>query len=471
MLTFSTYSYPYESSNLLGIDDIIIGIPDNNNNLITPRNLRDAVYTTWVNNIFKQTNSSGVNYIGLDSDNASNILTIPFYFGKRKYLGNNVMTPILLNNGTDIFFYNNKPDSVTQSTIVTFLAGDSTLFNKAPYIITSATNSGLDISVINPNGNINLLSASNSNIYLNGYQFPSSNTASSIGNSLVLSDNNILTWKTVDFSYTNVVGMPASFQAFSKGKTFSNATLTDIITGILYPYVSPSVSLSLTLTYHPTDGSNNYFIEVGSGIGNILNYIPNVKPISLSATVSFSNSNTIGLTTSTISTVSNVPQNSTYAVGGTASFPYLNSGNFSYTITAIDGSSTQSSTKTVTIVYPYFYGMSSVPLSGITASLNSLSKYITTQTTLFELPNNLNGSGQYVYFLVPKEHGLITDILDTSTNYHYLFAYSYISVTISSPDSYWYNHPYYLYYYYSSGYYTTSIPNVKYKISVTSNGL
>ena len=115
--------------------------------------------------------------------------------------------------------------------------------------------------------------------------------------------------------------------------------------------------------------------------------------------------------------------------------------------------------------------MSSVPLSGITASLNTLSKYITTQTTLFELPNNLNGIGQYVYFLVPQEHGLITDILDTSTNYHYLFAYSHISVTISSPDSYWYNHPYYLYYYYSSGYYTTSIPNVKYKISVTSNGL
>ena len=110
--------------------------------------------------------------------------------------------------------------------------------------------------------------------------------------------------------------------------------------------------------------------------------------------------------------------------------------------------------------------MSSVPLSGITASLNTLSKYISSQTTLIPFPNSLNGSNQYVYFLVPQEHGLITDILDTSTNYHYLFAFSYISVTINSPNGYWTNHPYYLYYYYSAGTYTTSISNVKYQISV-----
>ena len=471
MLTFSNYSYPYVSNNLSGVSNIIQGLPDNKNNLITPQNLRDAIYTTWINNVFKQTTASGSYYIGLDSDPASNILTNPFYFGKRNYLGSNIMNPTLLNNGTDVFFFNNKSDSVTQSTIVTFLAGNPSLFNNAPYIITAATNSGLDISIINPNGNVNLLSASNSNIYLNGYQFPSINTPGSIGDSLVLADNNILTWQTVGYSYTNPIGMPANFQSFSKGRTFSNTSLNDIITGILYPYVAPSVSLSLSLNYHNTDGSNSHFIEVGSGIGTTLLYTPNVKPISSSATVSFSNSNTVGLTTSSIGVTANVPQNTTYNVGGSALFPYSVSGNFSYTVTANDGISTQTNTQTVTVVYPYFYGMSSVPLSGITASLNTLSKYITTQTTLFELPNNLNGIGQYVYFLVPQEHGLITDILDTSTNYHYLFAYSHISVTISSPDSYWYNHPYYLYYYYSSGYYTTSIPNVKYKISVTSNGL
>jgi hypothetical protein len=153
MLTFSSYiNTRYESSNLSGVDDFIQKIPDNTNNLITPRNLRDAIYTTWVNNVFKQTTASSSYYIGLDLDSASSILTNPFYFGKRNYLGSNVMNSTLLNNGTDVFFFNNKPDTVTQSTIVTFLAGNPTLFNKAPYIITAATNSGLDISVINPNG-------------------------------------------------------------------------------------------------------------------------------------------------------------------------------------------------------------------------------------------------------------------------------------------------------------------------------
>ena len=192
MLTFSNYSYPYVSNNLSEVSNIIQGLPDNKNNLITPQNLRDAIYTTWINNVFKQTTASGSYYIGLDSDPASNILTNPFYFGKRTYLGNNVMNSELLNNDTDIFFFNNKSDSITQSTIVTFLAGNPSLFNKAPYIITAATNSGLDISIINPNGNVNLLSASNSNIYLNGYQFPSINATSSVGQALILSSNNLV---------------------------------------------------------------------------------------------------------------------------------------------------------------------------------------------------------------------------------------------------------------------------------------
>jgi len=467
MLTFSSYiNTRYESSNLSGVDDFIQKIPDNTNNLITPRNLRDAIYTTWVNNVFKQTTASSSYYIGLDLDSASSILTNPFYFGKRNYLGSNVMNSTLLNNGTDVFFFNNKPDTVTQSTIVTFLAGNPTLFNKAPYIITAATNSGLDISVINPNGNVNLIASSNSSIYLNGYKFPSISSTGSIGDSLVLAANNILTWQTSGFSYTNPVGMPSNFQAFLKGKTFSNTSLNDIITGILYPYVAPSVFLSLSLSYHYTDGSNNYFIEVGSGIGTTLTYSPNVRPVSFAATVSFSNTNDIGLTTSTITTIQLVPQNTTYNVSGSALFPYSVSGKFSYTVSANDGTSVQSNTQQVTIVYPYFYGMASVPLNNITSSLSSLSKYITTQTTLIPFPNALNGNNKFVYFLVPQEHGLITDILDTSTNYHYLFAFSHISVTVSSPDGYWNNHPYNLYYYYSSGTYTTSITNAKYQISV-----
>ena len=260
--------------------------------------------------------------------------------------------------------------------------------------------------------------------------------------------------------------MPSNFQAFLKGKTFSNTSLNDIITGILYPYVAPSVFLSLSLSYHYTDGSNNYFIEVGSGIGTTLTYSPNVRPVSFAATVSFSNTNDIGLTTSTITTIQLVPQNTTYNVSGSALFPYSVSGKFSYTVSANDGTSVQSNTQQVTIVYPYFYGMASVPLNNITSSLSSLSKYITTQTTLIPFPNALNGNNKFVYFLVPQEHGLITDILDTSTNYHYLFAFSHISVTVSSPDGYWNNHPYNLYYYYSSGTYTTSITNAKYQISV-----
>lgn len=453
MLTFSNFSYPYISNNLSGIYEAIQKLPDNNQNLIEPQNLRDAIYTTWVNNIFKQTTASGSYYIGLDSDSASNILTNPFYFGKRNYLGNNVMTPTLLNNNTDVFFFNNKPDSATQSTIVTFLAGSPNLFSKAPFIITAATNSGLDISVINPNGNINLTAASNSNIYLNGYRFPSINGTPSIGDSLVLGNNNILNWQTSgnSFNYTNSSPSRAVVGGVNLGTTFSNINLTDLLNSMFYPNLAPSCILNVIT---PLGSSNRY--EVGSltsssGITYSYTITPGTLPV-ISAVISGSVSITIA-TGSGFNTIYS-GNSFTYSINNSSLATY------GYTLTVRDTANlTATSTFNINTYYPYFYGMTTLynPIR-ITRSvgLNSLIKNINGKSNQ---SLNIVGNNAYFYFMYPSYYGILNKIYDPN-NFVVTSSFTYSTVTISSPNNYWNNQSYYMYVYLVNGNYLTTTNGV-----------
>lgn len=451
MLTFSNFSYPYTSKNLSGISDAIQGLPDNTHNLITPQNLRDAIYTTWINNVFKQTTASGSYYIGLDSDSAGSILTNPFYFGKRNYLGSNVMNSTLLNNGTDVFFFNNKPDTVTQSTIVTFLAGNPTLFNAAPYIITAATNSGLDISVINPNGNVNLTAASNSSIYLNGYKFPSISSTGSVGDSLVLGTNNVITWQTSgsSFKYTNLATSRAVVGGVPIGTTFSNKTLTDLLDNMFYPNLGPSCTLNVIT---PLGSGHTY--EVGSltsSSGITYSYLitPGTLKV-ISAIISGSYS----------FTVATGPGFSTPYNGSTFTYSINNTlpSTYGYTLTIRDLANLQATaTFNINTYYPYFYGMTTIysPIS-ITSSagLNSITKSIGGKSNQSV---NITGTNAYFYFMYPSSYGLLNKIYDPN-NFVVTTSFTYSLVTLNSPNTviYWNNISYYRYIYYVNGNYLTT---------------
>jgi len=68
----STYSngagYPINADKLQDLNSVLHELPDNTNHYISPKYVRDAIYTTWENVIFKPTTipSSVVEYVGID---------------------------------------------------------------------------------------------------------------------------------------------------------------------------------------------------------------------------------------------------------------------------------------------------------------------------------------------------------------------------------------------------------------------
>jgi len=329
------------------IISVLKDIPDNTHKLISPKDIRDAFLSTWANSPFKQTkNKSGIEYIGVDSGNPSDRdIKQKIFLGKRSYANLDIMTDSLLNNNrADIYIYNTKPDSyLTQSsTKVAILAGtDSSLHESAPYIESKVENGMNHLEFRNPSPNggpINIYST-NGRVAINGILFPTVVENSTVSNGNVLKysgtyPNGYLKWGPITFDETNVGatgvatniygspvklnghslefvdssivpvavgGVPAGF-SFSANSyesiitgTQQNWPLSEVIRKILYPYLEPTLSLSVvdkytgstygiagksmtaSLTYFltiyprtPEEYVSNYYIVTQQSYGNVI---------------------------------------------------------------------------------------------------------------------------------------------------------------------------------------------------------
>lgn len=153
----ATYSInigtPTESTKVQDLQTFLNKLPDNTAQLISPRDARDSIFTTWENILIKETTvgSSSIGYIGLDND----ALKAKMFIGKKAYTSQEILDNTLLSSDTDLFIFNGKSDSnpTLQDTKVSFLAGlipgD---YYYAPYIeatkITSP--SRIDLALVNP---------------------------------------------------------------------------------------------------------------------------------------------------------------------------------------------------------------------------------------------------------------------------------------------------------------------------------
>ena len=161
-MTYSTnFGNPsIEATNWDSLQFIMEQLPDNTAQLISPKDVRDAIFTTWETGTFKVIELGSENYIGTDNGGTNNNFRYKMLFGKKELQpGNTILNNTLLNSDTDIFIYNNKSDSNTslQDTKMSFLAGDDfTIFPSAPYI-ESTKISGLtpriDLNITNPSTN------------------------------------------------------------------------------------------------------------------------------------------------------------------------------------------------------------------------------------------------------------------------------------------------------------------------------
>lgn len=317
MSTYSTGTPPTDALKLQDLNAVLSALPDNTSKLISPKDVRDAVYTLWENIMFKPTsNSGGTEYIGIDKADFRE----KFLIGKKTIGGNPVLSNNLL-SGTlnpivDVFFYNTKPEPQTNyDTTVAFLAGTGSNFVgtnlTAPYLRTLVVNTGfgntLDFEIRNPSyyaigltsygGNISVLSE-NGSIYLNGLRFPTlfennvgisqqnyvlkykiigsiptavweaAVTASAVtdlfstGTVSITGSPVILNGLPINFSYN--VPTPVTIGGIPAGSTFSNVPVTEMIRQILYPYIAPEVTSSI----------NYPLIEVGDFdlAANFLNF-------------------------------------------------------------------------------------------------------------------------------------------------------------------------------------------------------
>ena len=431
----------FESYRKPDILSVLKDIPDNTNKQITPRDIRDAFLSTWASSPFKQTQSSlGIEYIGIDSGNPSDRdIKQKILLGKRSFGNLDILSSALLSDtAADIFIYNTKLDSATQSnTTVAFLAGtNSALHTYAPYIQASSGTNSIGFELRNPSidrGPIAVYS-STGRVAINGILFPTvaENTAGAANGKILRYygsfPNGYLKWDDSNVSsaelgapgsvfniyggtvslngyeleFVNPALVPSAVGGVPSGFSFSSTSfngnkwpIVEVLRKLLYPYTPPVLSLTAT---NRTTGTK--YAEVGTSPivdlkwnlaiyprtsseyvnDYVLAYTYSGTTTQVKSGLSFS-----GLPGKTFSgTASNTP-----AISPIPSSPTRLTYIFSVTdVPGITASSyippayfgfTHSATASIEYVYPIYYGFTSSAITNsttFTSTIPSLSKHI-----------------------------------------------------------------------------------------------
>lgn len=487
----ATYSInvgnPTEALRKQDINSVLLDLPDNTQKLISPKDVRDAFLSAWATSAFKQTiGQASIEYLGIDSGNPYNRdIKEKIFIGKRNYGGLDVMNNSLLTNtNNDIYLYNTKSDSsATQSTKIVILAGtNSILHTNAPYIQSNSINSNtaIDLNLVNPSlfsGPINIFS-NTGRVAINGITFPTvAETSASASNGRILKysgsyPNGVLRWvePTVSIANIGTIGLPTNIygspskvngyplefvdpsivpqtiggvvqgssfseNSFYNGSTYQNWPLSEVIRKILYPYVPPALSLSVT------NGGVDYF-STGITHSALFDYsITRYSNIVSSYNISGTTYSGLSFSGSVGSQLSATFSSNIY--GNTASTQ-------NYVLSARDNpfilTFSHSATASVRFVHPFFYGFSlsniNFTSSGPTLA-SQLGTYMNSANRLvvpyFGPSQSISvpyvGSG-YVYFVVPFSYPILSKIKDPNGFIiHDSGSFSYSAFTYSGPGS------------------------------------
>ena len=434
-----------EATRKTDIFSVLNDIQDNTQKLISPRDVRDAVLSIWANTPFKVTTPNSLSnyeYIGIDSSNPSNRdIKQKILLGKRSFGGLDIMNSSLLSdsNQTDIFLFNTKPDSSSQSTTrLSILAGTlSSLHLVAPYIESKVNNdeSAIDLNIVNPsdNGAINLLSTSG-RVAINGIIFPTiAETSGSASNGMILRyrgtyPNGYFKWEEPTISLNNIgtpgyptniygstvsvngysiefidnnlipetlggvfIGSSFSNNSFYNGATYQNWPVTEVLREILYPYVPPVLEIT---TINNNNITNPSYAEVGTTPSITLTYSVTTYARNESEKIdpyTISSTNITG-------SFSGIPGSSISSTYNTSTFSAV-TGIKSWVLSVTTGTYSYTATASINFILPVYYGFTS---SLLTNDYSSLTKSITPYPGLSNsISFTYNGSG-YLYFVYPS---------------------------------------------------------------------
>ena len=471
MATYSIGTPPTDATKLADLQSILNVLPDNTSKTIAPKDIRDSSYTLWENIIFKPTTNSNISgeYIGIDQDTFQEKILL----GKKTVGGQYIMTNDLLSTDVDIFFYNTKTEPTSDyNTKVAFLAGTGSNYYggyvSSPYlqsvvVLNPGFDNTIDFEIKNPSyftngltsygGNINIKSDYGV-VTLNGLRFPTySDMLSSSYDGYVLKYRWIggapyATWESIasqssitsmisagtvsitgspvllnglDINFTDSTPVPTAIGGILAGETFSNVPVTEMIRKIIYQYIAPTL----------TSNMSSSFIESGNSVTAAalkLNYTivknSTYNITSLSVNNPYSGSlYTLPIITNSTTVTSFV----TPTLGGSLSLAGTQSWNSnSWTITLGDTyPTTKTSTSSVKVVIPWYYGTSTTggtssatinSILGTASGSNKLTPILTepavSSSSTYNKTVALSGDGVYVYFGYPADFPDLVSIID-----------------------------------------------------------
>lgn len=464
-------SYPLHIQS--NFDDILLTLQDNVEKLIDPKDIRNTLLSLWSSIPFKQTSTASITstdrYIGLDAtDPSDRDIKKKLFIGKRSYSGtysyvnsHDIMTPQLLDSDIDIFLFNTKPDTISNTTTrISILSGkNSRLYTIAPFIqsqYVSATTDSSSIDFVSKVGNVNfnLNKYTTGTFSLNIIQLPpriESETPSGLENKTFVwrgpTSSGRVYWEELTLPVLSTIGTssepltiygnptnangyslelntsdytPRSFGGIPIGVTFSNVAISEVLRRILYPYLGPLCTISILRNYE----------ELGSSPTTVVNYTITKRTDSILPG---------SLTNTTPAIISAITNEDHITISGTALGIFTNAtlgeDPINFTISITDGMTSASASTFLQAILPYFYGVSS---NGTSTILNTLE--------LVKLVENqgdkelyLNGlAGQYLYFIYDANYPDLSQIIDGDDNDVITF-FSQTITSFSSPQSYWSN--------------------------------
>ena len=469
-------------------------LPDNTSNQISPSDVRNSVYTLYLNTIIRYIDTNNGNYIGMSD--MSEISGKKFYIGKKSINGLNIMNSILTNyvsNNTDIFFHTNNPND-NNSTKISILSGSNTLlFQNAPYIqseyVIGQTSNYIDFNIINSStldniegGNIQIRS-DYGNVIINNMKFPKLNELSNATNKfLKYLPGGVLVWDSPAVDTVNNLGsvgatvsitgdviylngqninfdnntpVPVQVGGVLPGTTFSNVPVTEVLNMILYPYLEPIVDFGIIFSpSNPSSGTNDAVVEVVSNVNllslsyycNIYKRTNDIQTVSIPGLPNISPPPYLG-------DINEIVSFTTISINPTTS------GIVNYNISVSDGESIVNESLTITKVYPYFYGVSTTATDNPTTISNLLSTFTKivkkesdTEVVIDTNFDNTN-TPRCIYFMFPAIYSPLDDdpnnlgisyisLGETPAYQNFEF---YPSVQLNTSN--WTNIPYHIYIY------------------------
>lgn len=454
-LTEST-CYSIIGATSVDLSQILYSLKDNTDREINPKNIRDSILTAWSSSSFKETSNSNIFYIGVDSGNPlSKDVKNKILIGKRSYRDVDIMSESLLNNDSDIFLYNTKKDSISNSkTRIVFLSGTNSLIYGNVYIQSQVVGTNTNsLDIVNESGDISLSNIGTASIYLNNIAFPSvMESEGYIAGLTACGDNRILIfndgklhWDDIVFNQTDYIGVtgsqldiygsivdlngyslefkdsrecPIEIGDIKVGSKFNNVPISEMLRRMIYNYLPPLCSISILPPY------SSGYVEVGTSPLIKLNYtiykrtnptnvaslsymIPGFHPAITSNTYKVESGTSSGIIITPISLTSSV-----------------------FKINVSDGLTQSVATTSVSGIYPYFYGTSQQS-SISTFELLNLNKLI---EPIGVKDLYMVGDG-YLYFIYDDNYPPLTNVVD---EYGATFSVSTYSVTnLSSPSGLW----------------------------------